>query len=402
MNTSGAAPVPPSPPSMLTKSTPRPPGPRSPSICLTSESQNSRLPTADLMPTGSPVSVAISSTKSSIESASLKTWCRLGDAQSWPGGMPRISAISRLTLAAGSMPPSPGFAPCESLTSMARTGADATTSLSRARSKRPCSSRQPKYDVPIWKISSPPLRWYGASAPSPVFCRQPAASAPRLSASTALPGQRAEAHARDVHHRRGAERLGPAARRTEHLGHRHRHVLARVPPGQCARAGEGPVLDDRGSPRRSPRCCRCRTRSRRSRPSPRRRPSCRWSRLNGRSSSFEVTMYWRSSGPNRSSANRRCPTTGKLRRIVCCFCVTSCAATAPTTAAAPAATRFHLMGALSSLRTIGLSIPRAARGLPFGPWIWCPSPTRSSRRPATWRTRSSTADSPTCGRCRAP
>ena len=41
-------------------------------------------------------------------------------------------------------------------------------------------------------------------------------------------------------------------------------------------------------------------------------------------------MYWRSSGPNRSSANRRCPTTGKLRRIACCFCVTSCAATAPT------------------------------------------------------------------------
>ena len=85
------------------------------------------------------------------------------------------------------MPPSPGLAPWESLISIARTGAEATRSLSRARSKLPCSSRQPKYDVPIWKTMSPPLRWYGDSAPSPVFCRQPAMAAPRLSASTALP-----------------------------------------------------------------------------------------------------------------------------------------------------------------------------------------------------------------------
>ena len=86
-------------------------------------------------------------------------------------------------------------------------------------------------------------------------------------------------------------------------------------------------------------------------------------------------MYWRSSGPNRSSANRRCPTTGKLRRIVCFFCVTSCAATAPTTAAAPAATRFHLMVALSSAPDDWVSIPRAANGgLPFTAWIWCPKP----------------------------
>ena len=31
------------------------------------------------------------------------------------------------------------------------------------------------------------MRWYGESAPSPVFCRQPAIAAPRLSASIALP-----------------------------------------------------------------------------------------------------------------------------------------------------------------------------------------------------------------------
>ncbi len=34
---------------------------------------------------------------------------------------------------------------------------------------------------------SPPLRWYGDRAPSPVFCRQPAMAAPLLSDSTALP-----------------------------------------------------------------------------------------------------------------------------------------------------------------------------------------------------------------------
>ena len=75
---------------------------------------------------------------------SWKTVWRLGDAQSLPSSMPRISAISRLTFSAGSMPPSPGLAPWLSLTSIARTGADCTTSTSRAMSKRPCSSRQPK------------------------------------------------------------------------------------------------------------------------------------------------------------------------------------------------------------------------------------------------------------------
>ncbi len=70
---------------------------------------------------------------------------------------------------------------------MARTGAFATCSLRRSRLKRPWSSRQPKYAVPIWKISSPPRRWYGDNPPSPVFCRHPARAAPSLSAATALP-----------------------------------------------------------------------------------------------------------------------------------------------------------------------------------------------------------------------
>ena len=98
-----------------------------------------------------------------------------------------MAAISAVTLAPGSSPPRLGLAPWLSLTSIARTGAPATTSLSRSRLNRPSASRQPKYAVPIWKISSPPMRWYGDSPPSPVLCRQPARAAPRLSASIALP-----------------------------------------------------------------------------------------------------------------------------------------------------------------------------------------------------------------------
>ena len=100
--------------------------------------------------------------------------------------MPRISAISSVTFAPGSMPPRPGFAPCDSLISIALTGAPAHSSVSFSSEKSPCSSRHPKYDVPIWKTRSPPLRWYGDSAPSPVSCRQPAIAAPRLSASMAF------------------------------------------------------------------------------------------------------------------------------------------------------------------------------------------------------------------------
>ena len=102
------------------------------------------LPTADLMPTGRPVASATVSTKSSIESTSWKTRCRLGEAQSTPGSMPRTAAISLLTFAPGSIPPRPGLAPCESLISMARTGAEATRSVSRARSNLPSASRHPK------------------------------------------------------------------------------------------------------------------------------------------------------------------------------------------------------------------------------------------------------------------
>lgn len=143
-------------------------------------------PTAPLIPTGSPVSAASSSTKSSRLSSSSKARCRAGLAQSRPIGIPRMSEISLVTFAAGSRPPRPGLAPCESLISIALTGAESTTSLSLARLKFPCSSRQPKYAVPICSTMSPPWRWCGESPPSPVLCMQPASFAPALSALIAL------------------------------------------------------------------------------------------------------------------------------------------------------------------------------------------------------------------------
>ena len=125
---------------MVTKSTPRPVA----AIRSVSSSQKPMSPTADLIPTGSPVSSASSSTQSSRLSTSENSACRDGLMQSSPTGMPRVAAISAETFAAGSTPPRPGLAPWLSLISSARTGAPATSAFSRCRSKRPCSSRQPK------------------------------------------------------------------------------------------------------------------------------------------------------------------------------------------------------------------------------------------------------------------
>ncbi len=105
--------------------------------------------------------------------------------QSCPRGMSRILAISGVILAAGSTPPRPGLAPCESLISMARTLADATVSSMRSRENVPFASRAPKYPVPICQMRSPPCRWWSLMPPSPVFCIAPAIFTPRLMASTA-------------------------------------------------------------------------------------------------------------------------------------------------------------------------------------------------------------------------
>ena len=84
---------------------------RAAAISRASSSQNAASPTADLMPTGRPVSPAIDSTKSSISSAFRNALCAAGLMQSRSMGMPRMSAISRLIFARGSSPPTPGLAP---------------------------------------------------------------------------------------------------------------------------------------------------------------------------------------------------------------------------------------------------------------------------------------------------
>ena len=152
-----------------------------------SSAQNWSSPTADLMPTGSPVAAAIDSTNSMRVSTSSKALWRLGLLQSTPTGIPRIAAISGVTFSPGSIPPRPGFAPWESLISIARTGAPSIVASSRSSENRPASSRQPKYAVPTWKVSAPPLRWNSLSPPSPVLCRHPASAAPSFRAVIAAP-----------------------------------------------------------------------------------------------------------------------------------------------------------------------------------------------------------------------
>ncbi len=172
--------------------------------CSSRSCQKSMLPTADLMPTGRPVASAIVSTKSSMLSTSLNSVCRDGLEQSWPIGMPRISEISRLILAAGNMPPSPGLAPWLSLISIAFTGAEATTSLSRARSKRPSRHGSEVGGADLEdQVATLPVMWReGTLAGVVQGAGQRGALVERLDRGTR---QRAEAHRRDVDHRVGPE-----------------------------------------------------------------------------------------------------------------------------------------------------------------------------------------------------
>ena len=102
------------------------------------------------MPTGTPVTRAISSTNRIRPATSENAAWLLGLMQSFPGRTPRIFAISSVTLCPGRTPPFPGLAPWESLTSMARTvGAPASVSTSLS-------------------ISAPCL-WWGEMPPSPVL-----------------------------------------------------------------------------------------------------------------------------------------------------------------------------------------------------------------------------------------
>jgi hypothetical protein len=69
---------------------------------------------------------------------------RDGETQSTPIGTPRVSEISRLTLAAGSTPPCPGLAPWLNLSSTILICSAAATLANVSAQKRPSDVRQPK------------------------------------------------------------------------------------------------------------------------------------------------------------------------------------------------------------------------------------------------------------------
>ena len=75
--------------------------------------------------------------KSSNSIGVLKTLCPPGEITSLPSGTSRISEISLVTLAAGKIPPWPGLAPCEILSSIMTTFARRAFLVNFSRSKPP-------------------------------------------------------------------------------------------------------------------------------------------------------------------------------------------------------------------------------------------------------------------------
>ena len=150
----GAAPEPPSPPSTAMKSGASPTPRRA--TASVSRFMNCQPPMAVLIPTGLPVTSRTRNTMSSSWSMLVISGWRFGESESRPSGMPRIRAISGVTLPPGSTPPLPGLAPCESLISKARTDSWAAISRSFASDRRPSASRTPYFAVPICMITSQP------------------------------------------------------------------------------------------------------------------------------------------------------------------------------------------------------------------------------------------------------
>ena len=70
--------------------------------------------------------------------------CAAGETQSCHAGTPRASAISGVTLGAGSTPPWPGLAPWLSLISIIFTCGSRALAAKRCSSKLPSGWRQPK------------------------------------------------------------------------------------------------------------------------------------------------------------------------------------------------------------------------------------------------------------------
>ena len=114
-------------------------------IALAIPNHSQGWPMASLKPTGLPPdSSRRRATKCNSPSGVSNAECLAGEMQSTPIGTPRVAAISALTLAAGSTPPWPGLAPCESLSSIIRTCGSRALATKRSSLKRPESSRQPK------------------------------------------------------------------------------------------------------------------------------------------------------------------------------------------------------------------------------------------------------------------
>ena len=116
-------------------------------------------PIAVFTPTGRPVRSRIQAILSSRSFTFAMSRWRFGLIESRPSGMPRMRAISAVTLLAGSTPPLPGFAPCESLISKAFTTLRQLDAAGPAM-RLPCASRTPYLAVPIcMMMSQPPSRW---------------------------------------------------------------------------------------------------------------------------------------------------------------------------------------------------------------------------------------------------
>ncbi len=142
---SGAAPVPPSEPSTITKSGAVP----SSSIALQRASTSTRVPTHSLIPTGLPPASSRSrATKRTSSRGVANVECAAGLMHFCPRGTPRTAAISAaisaVTFAAGSTPPIPGLAPCESLSDTHLTASCAALSANGFGSNSPSGVRAPK------------------------------------------------------------------------------------------------------------------------------------------------------------------------------------------------------------------------------------------------------------------
>ena len=114
-------------------------------ISLQMLKNSSGLPMQCLKPMGFPSESSRKVLMNSINSSGvLKAVCAGGEITSFPISTPRTLVISSLTLAAGRMPPWAGFAPWESLISIALTFSNVAFSLNAMGSKFPSLSWHPK------------------------------------------------------------------------------------------------------------------------------------------------------------------------------------------------------------------------------------------------------------------